>query len=287
MKHSIVLTSLIPEAERDIAVFQHGIETFRELGVSTIEYYTDEKGIGPYQQILQIQNMSGIYLHAVQQKREGFNLSSLDEEERKQAVRKALFAAQISMDNGMSAMLITSGHKPSRTEELPMAYQALERSLSEILSNSEVPLLLEPGDRDIHMCQTVGPTNEAIALMERLHTPQLTLTMDSSHLAQLGESIMDALLMSVPWCNHVHLANCVLKSGHPLFGDRHPFFSEPEGVFTPNDIKNIRDRLPALWDNRPLTVAVEVIAQRDTILQRIEQLCCELPWFFDKYKNLK
>ena len=49
--------------------------------------------------------------------------------------------------------------------------------------------------------------------------------MDTSHLIQLDEKLLDCIKKALPYCNHIHLANCVIKDKlHELYGDKHTEF---------------------------------------------------------------
>lgn len=280
MERSIVLTPLIPAAETDIEWFEKGVETFAKCGITVVEYYTDESQIEAYQKVLRKYGQKGIYLHAVCQKRQGINLSSIEESERLAAEVYAMHTAKICAAAGVDMMLITSGSRPKELSDLPAAKESLKRSLKKLAQAAEIPLLLEPGDTEVHMCQTIGTTDETIELMTELNSPNLFLTMDSSHIAQLGENVEEAIHKAAPWCSHVHLANCVLKQGHPLYGDRHPFFIQEDSVFSPEDLHDIMKKIPKLLGRNDYMVSVEVISQEPSAEKSINRMKQEAPWFF-------
>ena len=280
MERSMVLTPLIPAAEKDIAWFEKGVAAFADCGIRVVEYYTAAEQIPAYQCVLNKYDMKGIYLHAVQQKRENINLSALEESERQRAEDTAVHTARLCAEAGVYAMLITSGRRPGNAQMLPAAKESLCRSLRSLSAGAELPLLLEPGDTEVHSCQTIGHTDETVELLRMLDLPNLTLTMDSSHIAQLGENVDEALRMAAPWCSHVHLANCVLKAGHPLYGDQHPFFIQEDSVFSPEDLHAIMKRIPALLGKQEFMVSVEVISREPDAETSIRRMKQEASWFF-------
>jgi len=49
--------------------------------------------------------------------------------------------------------------------------------------------------------------------------------MDTSHLRQLNETPLDSIKKAFPYCNHIHLVNCIVKDKTSnLYGDKHHEF---------------------------------------------------------------
>jgi len=93
-------------------------------------------------------------------------------------------------------------------------------------------LSIEPVDRDVQLKGLIGPTEEAVEVVEavRRRWPNVGLTLDLSHILELGESPEQAVAIGKDYLDHIHLANTVLEPGHPLYGDQHPQFGVPHGV---------------------------------------------------------
>jgi sugar phosphate isomerase/epimerase len=107
-------------------------------------------------------------------------------------------------------------------------------------------LTLEHFDRDVEKKRLVGPTVEAVALVERVGRENFGLTLDLSHLPLLGESPAEAVRMAAPHLIHAHIGNCVVDDpSSPLFGDFHPRFGHPAGR---NDVPEVVAFLRALAD---------------------------------------
>jgi len=105
-------------------------------------------------------------------------------------------------------------------------------------------LTLEHFDRDMEKKRLVGPTVEAVALVERVGRENFGLTLDLSHLPLLGESPAEAVRMAAPHLIHAHIGNCVVDDpASPLFGDFHPRFGHPAGC---NDVPEVVAFLRAL-----------------------------------------
>jgi sugar phosphate isomerase/epimerase len=77
--------------------------------------------------------------------------------------------------------------------------------------------------------QYLGPTPLALWLMETLRRDRLPfrITLDLSHVLQLGEDLAESLAAGRGQVRHLHLSCCVLRPGDPLWGDRHLSFGSP------------------------------------------------------------
>jgi len=107
--------------------------------------------------------------------------------------------------------------------------------------NKEKPLVisLEPVDRDIHRKGLIGPISEAVEVAKRVRVqcPNFGLTLDLSHLPQLGEEIGKAVAVSKGFLENVHIGNCVVSNpDHPLYGDEHPRIGCPGGSHTEKEV---------------------------------------------------
>ncbi len=151
---------------------------------------------------------------------------------------------------GASEALLISGPDPGK-EKRDGAKAYLIESLLEIVDyagtvNERLMVTIEPADRDIHRRQFIGPISEAVEIVSavRVHAPNFGLTIDMSHLAQLGENKSKALHTAKGYFRHVHIANAIIKNqGHSRFGDEHPRFGIEEGE---HDQESITDFLREL-----------------------------------------
>jgi hypothetical protein len=107
----------------------------------------------------------------------------------------------------------------------------------------------------------------------------LGLVLDMSHAAQWREDREEAWNKARPVCNHVHFANSILKKDSPLYGDKHPFFEVPDGVYTHKDAQNFYAKLQN--EQIPITASLEIICpageEETTFFNRI---VANHPWFF-------
>lgn len=206
----------------------------------------------------------------------GANLSALNQTERQAAVATACDLVDQALRFGAQSLMVISGPDPGPALR-PAAKEALVLSLQTVAgyaaekSNDNFMITIEPFDREIHRKQLLGPTIEAIEITRavRAKTPNFGLTLDLSHMTQLGEDPIASLALAGDCLAHVHLANCVIADPeHPLCGDHHPRFGHPDGEI---DVTDLTEFLRALADTpfinrggwrgaRPV-VSLEVIPQ--------------------------
>ncbi len=283
---SLVLTALTPQAVFDSNVFEAAALFLRGLNVSVIEFYTPFEQAKAYGDILRKLGMSGVYLGAIYQKRTNSSLTSLDNGARKDALdicKRCVDAAS----EAQCPLLLTGGVYPEDAALERASLDAFESAMSDILcyAGESLDILLEPGDRAVQFNQLIGPTPLAVASAMRLRklSGRLFLTMDTSHIAELDEDAETSLRIAAPVCKHVHLANCVLVPGDSMYGDRHPYFGQANGVYSSGEIKSVYDSLDSIFEGYQdcITVSLEVITKDeepyDTSLQRIVE---NVPWFF-------
>jgi sugar phosphate isomerase/epimerase len=124
-------------------------------------------------------------------------------------------------------------------------------TLSEYASSqaTDRPLVLslEPTDRSVHRYGLIGPTVEAVELVREVRRQggAVWLTLDQSHLAQLGEVVEDSIAVAKGYHVHMHLANCLLSDpDSPIYGDEHPRFGVEGGE---HDLPDVTALFEALW----------------------------------------
>lgn len=183
----------------------------------------------------------------------GYNLSSTDSSERRDALRFTEQLIDMAYEVGGRNILISSGRGQGESSHRP-AISAFKDSLAELCSyavtqNPDDPLTvcLEPFDTDVHQRQLLGPTRLSASVVSdvRRHHANCGITLDMSHAAQLGENIEEAVEAAGDCLVHAHIANCVLTPGDPLYGDMHPPFEVFNGVYGHEDITRFIESLDA------------------------------------------
>lgn len=155
-------------------------------------------------------------------------------EDRRRAIATVKDIIEQAAEAGAESVMITSG-RPGEGADLDDATLRLVESFTELAGFAAdhapgVMLRLEPTDTDLQHRQLVGSTELALSIVRRVREvgQVIDINLDLSHLIELGEVPRDSLALAAPACRHVHLANCAIRPGHPLRGDRHPPFGAPE-----------------------------------------------------------
>jgi len=179
-----------------------------------------------------------VFLGAATLLSEGLNLSALDEDHRAASVARAMELLEEAHYHGASHLLIGSGPDPGAASRAEAADQ-LERSVGELCRRAQgwadgdcICITLEHFDRDIDKRFLFGPSLETAEFARRVRNDyeNFGVTLDQSHVCQLGETPVEAVGHLDDVVCHVHLANCIIRnSAHELYGDRHPPFCIPHG----------------------------------------------------------
>lgn len=215
-------------------------------------------------------------------------MSAIDAVERDRAVMLSKKCADAAKEAGLP-LLITSGRVPALDSDENAAAEAFEKSLVELMEyvSNDTQVYLETGDRAVQAYQLIGPTPMAVKMAKRMRErfPNFYLTIDTSHIAQLGEDLTESIAMAAPVCRHLHIANCVLKKGDELYGDKHPYIDHMGCHYTVKQLHSIYDKAETMFDGYQdeLTVSIEVIAHDlcQKSADRIERLRDSALWFFN------
>jgi sugar phosphate isomerase/epimerase len=182
------------------------------------------------------------------------HLSALDEGQRRESLEKAKRLVDDAYLLGAELHLITAGPDTAPEDRerargyLVESMLALSEYAKSVALDRAVVLSLEPTDRDVHRNGLVGPTEEAVEILQdvRGQGGEVWLTIDQSHLAQLGEVARDSIASARDFHVHMHLANCLLgDNSSPIYGDEHPRFGVTGGE---HDIHDVIALFEALWE---------------------------------------
>ena len=178
------------------------------------------------------------------------DVNSADDARRREAVDRLKGAVDVAYELGAARMALLSGPDPGE-DGRPAATRRLVESIVELsdyaASKGEMPLVLETFDRTIDKKSLIGPVAEAVEVSRAVREkhPKFGLMLDLSHLPLQFESVRDALPIAKDHLVHAHVGNCVLKPGHPQYGDLHPRFGMPGGE---NDTVQLAEFLRVLID---------------------------------------
>lgn len=205
------------------------------------------------------------------------SLSALDGGERQRSLDKAKRLVDDAYLVGAQLHLVTAG-----PDTAPVDRAEAKRCLVESLvtlsdyARSQAPdralaLSLEPTDRAVHRKGLIGPTEEAVEVVREVAKQggDVGLTLDQSHLAQLGEDAEESIAVAGEFHIHMHLANCALSDpDSPIYGDEHPRFGVSGGEHDTQDVTALFEMLwrrgfferPIPYGDKPI-VSVEVKPQ--------------------------
>ncbi|MGN1163675.1 MAG: sugar phosphate isomerase/epimerase family protein, partial [Candidatus Ornithospirochaeta sp.] len=263
-ERSVVLSALVPLTSSDMSVLDEALDVLDNTKIDAIELYVPFDDAEKAAKVIKNHRIRKVvYPIAGVQKMKGYDLCTLDEKKRIDAVYLLLRAYESAKTMGAEKLLITTGRDTlprDRNRAMEQFMKSMDRLLPVI---SDIDVVLETGDRTVDARQLLGPTDEAIRATEEIRRkyPNFYLTLDTSHIAQLGEDVESSIGKGFKYSNHVHLASCILTPGHALYGDKHPFFSHNDGVLSDNRLKAIYEDVAsrAEKEGKNLLVGHEVI----------------------------
>ncbi len=292
MNKSIILPAFFKGSISDINLFVEAINIVKKFNISTVEFFYDGKEKEHVKSILKENNLKSIYLGAITAKINKLNLSSVDEGLRKTSVNELKKCISDGYFFGADSVLINSGQRPKNADELPIAYNALKKSIKELLQYTEeiqknyiMTITLEPGDINIDYRELIGGTDLAIKLVQDIQKEYLNfgLTLDLSHLKQLNEKPIESIEKAFNYCHHIHFANCVIKNKTSyLYGDKHPEFGIDDGEISYKDLINFYEKIINTYQDNELTIGIEIICREDDKKKFFKKTVSNLHWFFVK-----
>lgn len=240
LRPGIVLSALLPGVSRNSpeAAAIWADPAFNVIEAAPEEQASPPRGRGEFSSQEEERRKDLVYLAAAAINARQWWLGALDEAKRQAAVTAVRNLVKDAYRIGARFFLVSSGPDagPAKREE---ATDKLLVSLREVCAEAErragdycLTVTLENFDREIDKRFLIGPTAEAarVAAEIRRDYGLFGLTIDQSHLAQLGEKPEEAFAAAAPYVVHLHLANCVIRdSSSPLYGDKHPPFGWPGG----------------------------------------------------------
>lgn len=286
MKHGVCLTALYPEAITDSGVLAGLIGKVRSPGLfQCVELYfegsvEEEESI---HRILSDAGLVSVYLGGLPIKRDGIDLSSGNESVRRKSVEKCQCHMDHAVRLGCSKIVVASG--PHRKEAGCQAQiaECMRRSLSELdryAAGSGLQICLEPFPVKTEPYLAVGESTLVYEIFRDSLFRNVGITFDTSHFTQLGEDIEESFHLLKPWISHVHLANCVMEDKtSPLYGDKHPLFSQEGGSLSIDTVRDYYHRLERQGMlNRVEICSVEIISRGredwyfDTVCKEAERI---------------
>lgn len=272
---SAVITGFFPGSVADGSETARAVEACARLGFHTVEFFYEGEDKGLVQRVLRSTGVSSIFLPALALKREKLDLGDPDANRRREAVKRARGWIDEARLYGSDSVMLVSGPEREREAGREEAMARLADSLIELCGHARgqppgqrVDICLESFNNEGEPWLLIGPPDRCSALAREItrHCGNFGLTMDLSHILQMGLEPVSVLESLAPWCRHLHLANCVIRDReHPLFGDKHPEFGYPGGELDEEDLTGFISRLfsSGFMSGRsePVTIGMEVITR--------------------------
>jgi sugar phosphate isomerase/epimerase len=175
------------------------------------------------------------------------NPNSLDEDERKKAVEVLRECIDEAFYMGANRMAFLSGKDPC-DDLRDSALDSLVKTTKELCDYAEtkgMDIAIETFDKEIDKKALIGPSDLASEFADAVNRRNFGLMVDLSHLPLLEETPEECAWYVKDHVVHLHVGNCVMREGHPAYGDAHPRFGIEGGE---NDVWELADFLKAFID---------------------------------------
>jgi len=166
-----------------------------------------------------------------------FNLSDLDEENRRRSYMEVIKRLDEADEAGAKRFAVISGPCPKDLKDRKIALQKLEDSLINICkvaasSYPEMEIIIEPIDISVHKKNSLGLTEEGIYLCSTLREKglKLNLCLDTAHMLLNNEDPIMSLRKSKKYVSEFHFCNCITDPKQIFFGDFHIPFGFPGDI---------------------------------------------------------
>lgn len=190
--------------------------------------------------------------------------ASSDAAERRYAADILRREIGFAMEADAKKIIFASGPDvPANRED---AKKRLAEFILDVFSDvpKDVEICFEPVDRDIDKRFLFGPAGETADFIRSIRLSGMKnfgMLLDMAHIPIMGETLESAVRDAGETLNHIHLGNNIVSNpNHPMYGDKHVPFGEPESIYTEKDVAVL---LKLLYDNgylkqTPCTVTFEV-----------------------------
>lgn len=299
IRRSLALSSLFPKTLKSWDELERTVRFLEKYSFGQLEFYIPPGHDRQIAKLFAKAGFSSILIGVIALKEAGFSLCSMDEEERCRAVNILRSCMDRALETGSHGVMLNSGFIPGYSpvpaavrspapEQLKAAHTAYVRSIGEAAEYGEqrgydITLLLEPGDSKVQSFQLLGPTDQVMETTERIRKQyrRYALTMDVAHLREEGEDVMTSLRQTLPYCDHIHLCNCVMAPSRELYGDKHVDFDYPGACWNYEDFKNMYRNIRDLYADRDFTITLEITCRAADNEAWFNNLISRCSWIFE------
>jgi hypothetical protein len=103
-----------------------------------------------------------------------------------------------------------------------------------------------------------------------------------AHIREDGEDVMTSLRQTLPFCDHVHLCNCLMDdTSNPLYGDKHVDFDCPGACWNYDDFANMFRGIKNLYKERDFTISLEITCRAEDNEAWFNNIINKSQWIFE------
>jgi len=286
---SLALTSLFPETVLSPDALERTLRWLKQnRSFGMVEFYTAPGEDGRIARVLAELGFESVFIAVVPLKAAGFSLCAADEGERARAVAVLKSCIDRAGAAGARRIMINSGFIPDRAADIEKSCDSYVRSVLEAaryIEERKIDLLieLEPGDSRVQSRQLLGPTDRVLETTRRIReqTDRYVLAMDVAHLREESEPVMDALRATKPFCDHIHLCNCVMDDpAHPLYGDKHVDFDQEGAAFAYGDFERMFGEIKRLYAGEGFIATLEITCREADNFAWFDRVAARCAWLF-------
>lgn len=251
----VLISNSNPSKEESILEIVDLVTDDPFFDVIEIAEINGEKSMQRAREIIRTAHMETIFGSGYTVFGENLDLNSFDENTRRIAINRLKELIDMAYFFNSTKFAFMSGNNVAEHKKAE-ARKILIESLEELCeyskekatdNNTPLILVLESFDTGISHKLLIGPTAELLEIVSQLRSRSygnIGAMLDLGHLRLLNEDIESAISQAIPYLQHVHIGNCVLKNeGNQRFGDTHPYFGYPGGEM---DVKEISQFLSIL-----------------------------------------
>ncbi len=282
MKYGICLTPIYPAAINDITVMSQVIEKTKNQKVfncAEIYFEGSKEEENTIRKMSEDTGLDTVYLGGLPIKRDGIDISSGDEAERKKSVDKCKGHIDHAVRMGCVRIVVASGPDWKGDKDKKCIAEQMRKSLEELdiyCRGSRLEVSVEPFPVRTDPYLAVGETKLVQDIFKDSSFRNVGITFDTSHFSQLGEDIEESFQSLKPWIHHMHLANCVMRDKiSPLYGDKHPAFSRKDGDFSIETIHDFYQRMKSKGELKEVDICSLEIVSRGNENRYYDEACRE------------
>lgn len=189
------------------------------------------------------------------------NPSTVDPQLRSKTIQKMKELVDVAAQSGADRVAIISCKDPGSALRAEAAKGLTEVmcTVADYAKASNITLMLEPLDRGAHKDNFIGPTDEAVAILKKVHESctNVLISWDAAHVALNGEDVVESLDMAFDYVGHIHFANAILDRGNAAFGDWHMPMGTPGFLTEEVGVKLASCAFHRLGQSKTLNITIE------------------------------